>query len=264
MKRTNLYRWHVIALLAGLAAIAFWAARPAGVGLAGAEVGPPTSPETSAPPDPMGQARACQDNLKSIATALEMYASDHSGHYPDSLSLLTSDYLKKPLTCPAAGRDTYSYESGSNSPRNTKNWPDYYYVCCRGGHHAAAAIEGDLPALSCDAGLSPELPFDGKPEDARRACESNLKNLATALEMYAVDNSGHYPTSFKELVPNYLAKVPNCPGSGTDTYTATFRIGPAAPGNTEGRQEFYSFHCAGSHQGGSPGYQSTQGLVTHP
>jgi hypothetical protein len=36
---------------------------------------------------------------------------------------------------------------------------------------------------------------------------SNLKNTATALEMWAADNNGAYPDSLQELTPNYLKHV---------------------------------------------------------
>jgi len=50
------------------------------------------------------------------------------------------------------------------------------------------------------------------------ACESNLKNIATALEMYATDNDGEYPSSLAMLTENitgagnsYIKKLPLCP-----------------------------------------------------
>lgn len=43
------------------------------------------------------------------------------------------------------------------------------------------------------------------------AAESNLKNIATALEMYSTDNKGHYPEELKELTPNYLKVIPTAP-----------------------------------------------------
>lgn len=41
---------------------------------------------------------------------------------------------------------------------------------------------------------------------------SNLKNTATALEMWATDNQGKYPDSLQQLTPNYLKYV--LPGPG--------------------------------------------------
>ena len=41
-------------------------------------------------------------------------------------------------------------------------------------------------------------------------CKSNLKNLGTALEDYAVDHEGRYPAKLEELQPDYLKKIPSC------------------------------------------------------
>ncbi|MEQ8169536.1 MAG: serine/threonine-protein kinase [Candidatus Eremiobacterota bacterium] len=47
-------------------------------------------------------------------------------------------------------------------------------------------------------------------------CENNIKNLATALEMYATDNNGLYPDGFYKLaeLPDnkkpYINKIPDC------------------------------------------------------
>ena len=49
------------------------------------------------------------------------------------------------------------------------------------------------------------------------ACESNLKNIATAIEMYASDNEFYYPPSLDYLTMNhsgthYIRSLPGCPG----------------------------------------------------
>jgi len=46
------------------------------------------------------------------------------------------------------------------------------------------------------------------------ACEENEKNIATALELYAVDNDGCYPTTLPMLTPKYLKTIPTCPSGG--------------------------------------------------
>jgi serine/threonine protein kinase len=48
------------------------------------------------------------------------------------------------------------------------------------------------------------------------ACESNIKNIATALEMYGTDNKGAYPPSLEYLVKplpsaSYMKTLPLCP-----------------------------------------------------
>lgn len=42
------------------------------------------------------------------------------------------------------------------------------------------------------------------------SCKSNLKNIASACELYAVDHGG-YPDSLARLHPRYLETVPHCP-----------------------------------------------------
>jgi len=51
------------------------------------------------------------------------------------------------------------------------------------------------------------------------ACEANEKNVATALEMYATDNGGNYPTGSGTALPsgalwsNYIRTNPVCPSN---------------------------------------------------
>lgn len=53
-------------------------------------------------------------------------------------------------------------------------------------------------------------------------CKSNLKNFGLALDMYAADSQGRFPTRLGQLTPNYLRVIPNCPAGGKDTYSATY------------------------------------------
>jgi competence protein ComGC len=80
-----------------------------------------------------GQLTACKSNCKNLATALEMWASDHKGRYPASLDmLLDKNYLKAIPTCPGAGADTYSitYECSIK--------PDNFSFYCSGDNHKTA------------------------------------------------------------------------------------------------------------------------------
>lgn len=104
------------------------------------------------------------------------------------------------------------------------------------------------------------------------ACKSNLKNLATALEMYSSDNRGHYPESLDKLIPgNYLRKIPTCPsrhfwGRDMSSHDYTYEV-VSKPAN-------FSMVCKGDHTEayrgfsgdphGYPQYQSTTGLLDHP
>lgn len=69
-------------------------------------------------------------------------------------------------------------------------------------------------------------------------CKSNLKNIATALEAYSVDHSGHYPTGMAALTPNYIKTLPVCPTVGSDTYTDSY-VPTVEP-------DSFSFYCEGN------------------
>lgn len=95
----------------------------------------------------MGTTTACKSNLKNIGTALEMYSTDNSGHYPRSMSFLTPNYLKTIPTCPAAGRNTYSEFYLQNET------PDLYTVFCHGHHHKSASVSPNYPQFTAVQGL---------------------------------------------------------------------------------------------------------------
>ncbi|MCE1247476.1 MAG: type II secretion system GspH family protein [Firmicutes bacterium] len=71
-------------------------------------------------------------------------------------------------------------------------------------------------------------------------CQSNCKNIGTALEMYSTDNSGHYPTTgMSQLEGNYLKNIPTCASAGTSTvYTSSYSA-TTVP-------DSYTFYCAGT------------------
>ena len=98
-----------------------------------------------------GHLIACKSNLKNIATCCELYAIDHDGRYPQSLSVLTEvsmgGYLKQIPTCPEVGSDTYSgnYVSQAN--------PDMYTIFCAGLNHTAVGLEENMPLFDSVHGL---------------------------------------------------------------------------------------------------------------
>ena len=99
-----------------------------------------------------GSLTACKSNLKNMATALELYASDFGGRYPPRLEQLSKgSYLKQIPTCPAAGEMTYTnYHASQN--------PDDYHLACSGDNHAKAytgysAPSYGYPRYSADTGL---------------------------------------------------------------------------------------------------------------
>ena len=93
------------------------------------------------------------------------------------------------------------------------------------------------------------------------ACKSNLKNIATALEMYSTDAQSRYPTSLALLANNekYLKTIPTCASAGTDTYSSTF--------TASSNPDRYTIVCSGTNHGavdaaaGYPQYNSVSGLI---
>jgi hypothetical protein len=53
----------------------------------------------------------------------------------------------------------------------------------------------------------------------------NMKQIATALEEYSVDNDGHYPTSLIQLTTPYISKVPVDPAN-----QLPYTLNPSPPG----------------------------------
>jgi type II secretion system protein G len=89
-------------------------------------------------------------------------------------------------------------------------------------------------------------------------CQSNLRNLGNALEMYNVDYKGRYPTNFDILTPNYIKTVPECPAAGSNTYTSSYIV-------TTVPDSFEIFCDGNNHSGFSPpnypAFNSVQGLM---
>jgi len=96
------------------------------------------------------------------------------------------------------------------------------------------------------------------PDSRLRGCESNLKNMGTALEMYSTDNNGKYPVSLAGITPNYLIKIPSCPSAQKDTYSGSYKC--------SSRYDSYTIMCKGHNHSDTetpenyPRYDSTQGL----
>ena len=109
-----------------------------------------------------------------------------------------------------------------------------------------------------------------RPQGSGVSCTSNVKNLVAALEMYASDNSGYYPTTWSKLTAgNYLKLIPKCPAAGTDSYSVSYKFTTARRGRNGlilGGSDTFSFHCHGyNHKKAGarpnhPAYDSVSGL----
>ena len=92
-------------------------------------------------------------------------------------------------------------------------------------------------------------------------CQSNMKNIGTALECYRQDNNDLYPPNLAMLTPGYLKTIPTCPSGKMKRggYAATYRV--------RWNYKEYSFYCNGlnHHYVGVPEnfpqYNSITGLV---
>jgi serine/threonine protein kinase len=197
---------------------------------------------------------SCQCNIKNLAAYLEMYSQDGDGHhYPPALSRLMPVYLKSLPTCPAAGFDTYS------STYRTSTLPDRFFLMCRGNYHSSAHIPADFPQYDSDEGVKPKFENIDYPASAKidpnqidphlqslnksrqyySSCCANLRNIATALEMYSTDNRGNYPSALSSLTPNYLRSIPPCPAAGFDTYSSKY--------SASNQPDQFLLMCGGKH-----------------
>jgi hypothetical protein len=114
-----------------------------------------------------------------------------------------------------------------------------------------------------------------KPQGLLTACKSNLKNIGTAMEMYASDNQGQCPSSLEALAPSYLKSLPECPSARQQTYSASYQVKrKAIPTSSTNNKmptgltsDDYTVFCQGSHHAKAglpadyPIYSSLNGLV---
>ncbi len=122
------------------------------------------------------------------------------------------------------------------------------------------------PAKPSEMVEPPPIPTDLRQDGGKYSiekkleyCQSNLKNIGTALEMYATDNVGDYPPDLTFLLDAYyLRAVPTCPAVGYDTYSRGFST-------VKGQKEF-EVQCSGYHHSltsrNFPRYNNAEGLIS--
>ena len=99
---------------------------------------------------------------------------------------------------------------------------------------AAAVLFISIPVLGIVAAIAIPNFIHAKAESMTVADENNLKQIAMALEQYAVDHDGKYPQNLPQLVPAYIAKLPVVPGGdGTGAYDYHHPASMAADGKYE-------------------------------
>ncbi|MEQ8186537.1 MAG: serine/threonine-protein kinase [Candidatus Eremiobacterota bacterium] len=99
-----------------------------------------------------GQLAACESNLKNIATALEMYATDNTGDYPHDLLYLTTlqpvgGYMKTIPMCPASRGNTFYLYTRADNPDNFTLW------CSHPDAHEYAGLKTGWPQYTPGQGL---------------------------------------------------------------------------------------------------------------
>ncbi len=96
-------------------------------------------------------------------------------------------------------------------------------------------------------------------------CRSNLKNIGTAIDMWAKDHPGTYPAQLSALTPDYLVEMPICPAAGKSSYRLL--IGSEAPGKESKSTDDYYVECSGENHAnaglgpGRPAYTSETGII---
>lgn len=97
-------------------------------------------------------------------------------------------------------------------------------------------------------------------------CQSNCKNIGTALEMYSTDNNSFYPNRLADLTPSYLKVIPTCAAAAKDTYSRSYR----AYNDPEKKIHRYTFYCEGENhspvnvEANYPQYNSAAGFTARP
>lgn len=100
-------------------------------------------------------------------------------------------------------------------------------------------------SLACLLVLTATFPWLQRGCQPRRnlpACRSNVHLLSIALEMYASDNDGRYPTRLEQLVlEKHLTALPICPEAGFENYSATYQV--------RDQPDAFTVGCRGRHHG---------------
>jgi len=99
---------------------------------------------------------------------------------------------------------------------------------------AAAVLFISIPVLAVVAAILIPNFIHARAESMTSADEANLKQIAIALEQYAVDHGGSYPQNLPQLVPVYIPKLPTVPGGdSTGAYDYHHPASMAADGKYE-------------------------------
>ena len=112
--------------------------------------------------------------------------------------------------CPKCGRLVQAAQ-----PVQKSGMPKWIIILIIVGALAAVSI----PFFAIIAAILIPNFLHARAESAAAADEGNLKQIATAIEAYAVDHGGKYPDNLPQLTPRYVKALPSVPGGdGTGAY----------------------------------------------
>ena len=80
-----------------------------------------------------------------------------------------------------------------------------------------------------------------------RQCRDNLVLIAGALKHYGAEHPGLLPDNLQQLVPQYLSELPQCPASGTDSYSKSYFWENRSFGVHQPRKVVFEVFCLGHH-----------------
>lgn len=99
-----------------------------------------------------------------------------------------------------------------------------------------------------------------KAQGQAAACKTNVKNIATALEMYTHDSGGRFPTVLTNVLPNYIKTIPTCPSLNAQAVYTNGYASSSVP-------DSYTLVCSGLNHAGVgysanyPQYTNRAGLI---
>lgn len=190
---------------------------------------------------------SCCREIRQLGRACNEWASTHGGAFPASLEVLTPKYLRKIGNCPLGKPYIYKKDKSQG-----------YILECSSPHGKVR------PAFNAKDGypsavLKKAEAISASSRTNASACKSNLRNIATAAEMYASDHNGRYPETMDALSPNYLYPKLKCPATGSDTYSVAYR--------STSSPAYYRVNCQGHHHKDEgykpnfPAYDSVKGSL---
>lgn len=209
---------------------------------------PQALPESAATNLSWGQSRLIYLDHFDLASGMRQLKESAAVPYPGTLEFLTTAFLEGVR------------QADTTQASNALRWdPD-------GLSYRGTGLWGSPVVLSPLAGLSVAIQSTLRRQEQAKAfeCRENLALLGRALEAYARDHQGAFPSRLGELSPTYLGDLPRCPAAGADTYSTNYLSDRYEKWNSA--SSFCSVRCQGDYHrkagwaSDEPVYSSETGL----